>query len=73
MYIGHGESENSTSGPTGSDLQGHFKVKYRYYTQNSAFSKANRTRRSNDLQGRSQGHEGSTLVYFFGTLAYIKS
>ena len=55
-YIDPGESKYRTSGLTGSDLGGHPKVKYRYYTQNSAFWRANSTRRVNDLQGHSQGH-----------------
>ena len=56
-----------TSGATGSDLESHFEVKYRQYTQKSAFWKANRTRRTNDLQGPSQGHGANfRLLWNFG-------
>ena len=48
MYIGHGESDRSTSGWTGSDLEGQRsrspKVKNEHYTQTSGFSKASWTR-----------------------------
>ncbi len=63
-YIDHGESDFPTCGPIGSDLEGHFKVKYRYYTQNSAFLKAISTRRVSDPEGHSQGHGGELWPSF---------